>query len=109
MATMMNSFCQDEVSVSLARCEMFNSDGERLANDELQCCGKPKVLALLLAYEANEIQGNASEETEYFLSVIVMLTVSQQRVLVGCLVFHLVNLPLGSGYCLIHCHGIVDR
>lgn len=60
---MMNSYCQDEVSVSLARCEIFNSDGERLANDELQSCGKPKVLALLLAYEPNEIQGNASEET----------------------------------------------
>lgn len=33
---MMNSFCTDEVSVSLARCGRLKSDGEILVNDELR-------------------------------------------------------------------------
>lgn len=32
----MNSFCTDEVSSSLARCEQLKSDGEILVNDELR-------------------------------------------------------------------------
>lgn len=33
---MMNSFCADEVSASLARCGRLRSDGEMLVNDELR-------------------------------------------------------------------------
>lgn len=33
---MMNSFCPDEVSASLARCGRLKSDGEILVNDELR-------------------------------------------------------------------------
>lgn len=33
---MMNSFCTDEVSASLARCGRVKSDGEILVNDELR-------------------------------------------------------------------------
>lgn len=33
---MMNSFCADEVSASLARCGRVKSDGEILVNDELK-------------------------------------------------------------------------
>lgn len=35
-STLMNSFCTDEVSSSLARCEQLKSDGEILVNDELR-------------------------------------------------------------------------
>lgn len=50
ISTMMNSFCWDEVSSSLARRGLFKNDGERLVNDELQSCGKPKILAPALAF-----------------------------------------------------------
>lgn len=33
---MVNSLCRDEVSASLSRCGLLDSDGERLVNDELQ-------------------------------------------------------------------------
>lgn len=33
---MMNSFCSDEVSASLARCGRLKNDGEILVNDELR-------------------------------------------------------------------------
>lgn len=39
-STMMNSLCRDEVSASLARCGLLDSDGERFVNDELQSRGK---------------------------------------------------------------------
>lgn len=55
---MMNSFCRDEVSASLARCGLFNSDGERLVNDDIQSCGEPKILAPPLAYGPYKIKGN---------------------------------------------------